>query len=83
MGAYFTEKGLVRQQLDSFNQFIRHTIQSIVSCRAVELELQEQYRPGTLPTQQKVSNISDRLLTVSEFLQDQLLTDHHDTSSTH
>ncbi len=54
VAAYFNEKGLVRQQLDSFNQFIRHNIQSIVSCRPVELELQEQYKPGTLPSQQKV-----------------------------
>ena len=28
--SFFEEKGLARQQLDSFNEFIQHTMQEIV-----------------------------------------------------
>lgn len=30
--AYFEDKGLVRQQLDSFNEFINTTIQEVAAC---------------------------------------------------
>ena len=30
ISSFFEEKGLVRQQLDSFNEFIQHTMQEIV-----------------------------------------------------
>lgn len=30
ISAYFEEKGLVRQQLDSFNEFLEHSLQEIV-----------------------------------------------------
>ena len=44
--AYFREKGLVRQQLDSFNEFLNHTVQELVAARTIELREQLQYRPG-------------------------------------
>lgn len=31
IGAYFDDKGLVTQQLESFNEFIRNTVQEIVN----------------------------------------------------
>jgi len=46
IGSFFDEKGLVRQQLDSFNQFITNTLQDLVSHRTIELRAQEQYKPG-------------------------------------
>jgi DNA-directed RNA polymerase beta subunit len=30
ISSFFEEKGLARQQLDSFNEFIQHTMQEIV-----------------------------------------------------
>lgn len=36
--AYFEEKGLVRQQLDSFDAFVQHTIQEVVSA-SIPIEL--------------------------------------------
>jgi DNA-directed RNA polymerase beta subunit len=46
IGSFFQEKGLVRQQLDSFNQFITNTLQDLVSHRTIELRVQNQYKPG-------------------------------------
>lgn len=47
IGSFFDEKGLVRQQLDSFNLFIQQTIQDLVSHRTIELRVQDQYKPGS------------------------------------
>jgi DNA-directed RNA polymerase II subunit RPB2 len=33
ISSFFEEKGLARQQLDSFNEFIQHTMQEIVGAR--------------------------------------------------
>lgn len=45
--AYFDEKGLVRQQLDSFDQFITNTVTEVVEdTSAISLRPQEQYGPG-------------------------------------
>jgi DNA-directed RNA polymerase II subunit RPB2 len=38
VSAYFGEKGLVRQQLDSFNEFIKHSVQEYVGCATVEID---------------------------------------------
>ena len=47
ISSYFEEKGLVRQQLDSFNEFIQDTMQSIVDESSdVEVRPQEQHAPG-------------------------------------
>ena len=44
--AYFDEKGLVRQQLDSFDEFIMNTMQEIVDeCAQLKLVPQEQHNP--------------------------------------
>ena len=44
--SYFQEKGLVRQQLDSFNEFANNTMQEIVEeCSEVVVEAQSQHRP--------------------------------------
>ena len=46
ISAYFEEKGLVRQQLDSFDQFIMNTIQEIVDeCSTLHLIPQQQHNP--------------------------------------
>lgn len=47
ISAYFKEKGLVRQQLDSFNEFIQDTMQLIVDESAeIEVKPEAQHMPG-------------------------------------
>lgn len=47
ISAYFEEKGLVRQQLDSFNDFIQTSLQEIVDDSAViTVTPQNQHQPG-------------------------------------
>jgi len=41
ISAYFEEKGLVRQQLDSFDEFIQNTIQEIVD-ESADIEIRPQ-----------------------------------------
>ena len=44
ISSYFDEKGLVRQQLDSFDEFIQMSVQRIVEdSRPIELQAQAQY----------------------------------------
>ena len=46
ISAYFEEKGLVRQQLDSFDEFIMNTMQEIVDeCMQLRLVPQQQHNP--------------------------------------
>ncbi len=43
ISSYFDEKGLVRQQLDSFDEFIQMSVQRIVEdSRPIELQAQSQ-----------------------------------------
>ncbi|KAI1728980.1 RNA polymerase rpb2, domain 6 domain-containing protein [Ditylenchus destructor] len=54
ISAYFDEKGLVRQQLDSFDEFIQMIVQRIVEdSPAVELQSEAQHMAGDIenPTQ--------------------------------
>ncbi|KAI7983659.1 DNA-directed RNA polymerase II subunit RPB2 [Camellia lanceoleosa] len=47
ISAYFEEKGLVRQQLDSFDEFIQYTMQEIVDESAdIEIRPESQHNPG-------------------------------------
>jgi len=47
ISSFFEEKGLARQQLDSFNEFIQHTMQEIVDeMSTFELEPEHQHMPG-------------------------------------
>lgn len=47
ISAFFEEKGLVRQQLDSFDEFILNTMQEIVDESAdIEIRLEPQHNPG-------------------------------------
>lgn len=47
ISAYFEEKGLVRQQLDSFNEFVQDTMQDIVDeSAAIEIKPESQHAPG-------------------------------------
>ncbi|KAF7994587.1 hypothetical protein HCN44_004059 [Aphidius gifuensis] len=49
INAYFDDKGLVRQQLDSFNEFIEMTIQRIVeNTPEIELQAEVQHRSGEI-----------------------------------
>lgn len=44
ISSYFEEKGLVRQQLDSFDEFIQMSVQQIVEdTPAIELQAEAQY----------------------------------------
>ncbi|KAK4386603.1 DNA-directed RNA polymerase II subunit RPB2 [Sesamum angolense] len=50
ISAYFEEKGLVRQQLDSFDEFIQNTMQEIVDESAdIEIRPESQHNPGHQP----------------------------------
>ncbi|EPS65990.1 hypothetical protein M569_08783, partial [Genlisea aurea] len=50
ISAYFEEKGLVRQQLDSFDEFIQNTMQEIVDESAqIEIRPEPQHYPGQQP----------------------------------
>ncbi|CAG0906207.1 unnamed protein product [Cyprideis torosa] len=54
INSYFDEKGLVRQQLDSFDEFIQMSVQRIVEdTPAIELQAEAQHSAGELenPTQ--------------------------------
>ena len=45
--SYFDEKGLVRQQLDSFDEFIQMSVQRIVEdTPPIELQAEAQYDEG-------------------------------------
>lgn len=47
IACYFSEKGLVRQQLDSYNVFIESTMQELVDdSPPIELEAEQQHNPG-------------------------------------
>ncbi|CAA0816195.1 DNA-directed RNA polymerase II subunit 2 [Striga hermonthica] len=47
ISSYFEEKGLVRQQLDSFDEFIQNTMQEIVDDSAnIEIRPEAQHNPG-------------------------------------
>ncbi|XP_024368974.1 DNA-directed RNA polymerase II subunit RPB2 [Physcomitrium patens] len=47
ISAYFEEKGLVRQQLDSFDEFIQNTMQEIVDESSdIEIRPESQHNPG-------------------------------------
>ena len=47
ISAYFEDKGLVRQQLDSFNEFINTSLQEIVDENAsITVVPQNQHQPG-------------------------------------
>ena len=49
---YFIEKGLVRQQLDSFNEFIDITMQHVVkTCPSITVEAQAQHHAGEVVPQ--------------------------------
>lgn len=45
--AFFDEKGLVRQQLDSFNEFVSNTMQEIIDeSNEITVKPENQYNPG-------------------------------------
>lgn len=50
ISSYFEEKGLVRQQLDSFDEFIQNSMQEIVDESAdIEIRPESQHNPGHQP----------------------------------
>jgi DNA-directed RNA polymerase II subunit RPB2 len=50
ISAYFDEKGLVRQQLDSFNNFAFITIQELIDeTEAIRIKTQTQHKAGEPP----------------------------------
>jgi DNA-directed RNA polymerase II subunit RPB2 len=51
INAYFDEKGLVRQQLDSFDEFIQMSVQRIVEdSPSVDLQAEAQHIGGEVDT---------------------------------
>lgn len=47
ISSYFAEKGLVRQQLDSFDEFVNNTMQEIVTeAGDIRVTPEPQYLPG-------------------------------------
>jgi len=51
ISSYFDDKGLVRQQLDSFDEFIQMNVQRIVDdTPAVDLQAEAQHRGGVIET---------------------------------
>ena len=51
ISAYFDEKGLVRQQLDSFDEFIQMSVQRIVEdSPQIDLQAEAQHSGGTVET---------------------------------
>ncbi|CAE1317794.1 RPB2 [Acanthosepion pharaonis] len=51
ISSYFDEKGLVRQQLDSFDEFIQMSVQRIVEhSPAIDLQAEAQHTSGTVET---------------------------------
>lgn len=55
ISSYFEEKGLVRQQLDSFDEFIQTSIQKIVEdSPTIELQAEAQHSGGVLETPVRV-----------------------------
>ena len=50
VSSYFDEKGLVRQQLDSFDEFIQMSVQRIVEdSPPIELQAESQYDDREAP----------------------------------
>ncbi|CAK4076589.1 unnamed protein product [Aphanomyces euteiches] len=57
ISAYFEEKGLVRQQLDSFDEFIQNTMQELIDdSRSIRITPEAQYNPG-----QKSNRVTDTI----------------------
>ena len=51
ISSYFDEKGLVRQQLDSFDEFIQMSVQRIVEdSPQIDLQAEAQYSTGAVDT---------------------------------
>ena len=51
ISSYFDEKGLVRQQLDSFDEFIQMSVQRIVEDNPpIDLQAEAQHTTGTIET---------------------------------
>lgn len=51
ISAYFDEKGLVRQQLDSFDEFIQMSVQRIVEdTPQIDLQAEAQHATGEVET---------------------------------
>ena len=51
ISSYFDEKGLVRQQLDSFDEFIQMSVQRIVEdAPPIDLQAEAQHTSGTVET---------------------------------
>lgn len=65
ISSYFEEKGLVRQQLDSFDEFIQMSVQQIVEdTPAIELQAESQYDDR----ETQVSKGNDACLYVIQYL---------------
>lgn len=62
VSAFFHEKGLVRQQLDSFNEFINSNMQEIVDEHGtLVIKPESQHNPGT---QENIGSASSKIWSI-------------------
>ena len=58
ISSYFEEKGLVRQQLDSFDEFIQMSVQRIVEeSPAIELQSEVTYTEAEIEEPVRITNL--------------------------
>lgn len=72
ISAYFDEKGLVRQQLDSFDEFIQMSVQRIVEdTPQIDLQAEAQHATGEVetPVSCEVKNMKLLFFIINESLQ--------------
>ena len=67
ISSYFDEKGLVRQQLDSFDEFIQMSVQRIVEDSSlIQLQEEDQFRDGKI--QKQVNDLKNDFLIDSKLI---------------
>jgi DNA-directed RNA polymerase II subunit RPB2 len=59
ISSYFDEKGLVRQQLDSFDEFIQMSVQRIVEdAPPIDLQAEAQHTSGQVETTVRLDGVT-------------------------
>lgn len=67
ISAYFDEKGLVRQQLDSFDEFIQMSVQKIVEdTPPIDLQAEATHSSGEIETPVRMRNDPDNLFKIEQ-----------------
>lgn len=62
ISSYFDEKGLVRQQLDSFDEFIQMSVQRIVEdSPQIDLQAEAQHTSGVVETPVRIGGVNSSI----------------------